>query len=89
MNKKYNRSLRYKLMMIIIGLPTIGMLVYSSMAINLFVNDKKAYILDSAVTVSKALATLVKSEIHNFDRVTYQIFESIDKNSFICPFCEK
>ncbi|MCB0366690.1 MAG: SpoIIE family protein phosphatase [Bdellovibrionaceae bacterium] len=71
-------SLRYKLLALLILMPTAGLALYALMAINLFTKDKKAYIFDSSVIVSKALATQVKIELDAHEKLMDPIVKSID-----------
>ena len=71
-------SLRYKLLALLILMPTAGLALYAVMAINLFTKDKKAYIFDSSVIVSKALATQVKIELDGHEKLSEPIVSAID-----------
>ncbi|MCC7402753.1 MAG: SpoIIE family protein phosphatase [Bdellovibrionales bacterium] len=75
-------SLRYKLLALLILLPTAGLALYGMMAINLFTKDKKAYIFDSSVIVSKALATQVKIELDSHEKLMEPIIKSIDPATY-------
>ncbi len=56
-------SLQKKLLIILIGLPTIAASLYSVVAIDLFKSDKQAYVYESNSSISRSLAQQVKNEI--------------------------
>lgn len=56
-------SLRYKLLAALTIIPMVGLSLFLLLAINIFENDKIAYIFDSSLSESKSRATRVSSEV--------------------------
>ena len=56
-------SLKYKLLMMLTGIPLITLGIYLAYATQLFEKDKIAYIYDASVTLSRTMAAQVHSEL--------------------------
>ena len=78
MKQRSKISLRSKLVMLLAILPIAFLALYLIMATNLFVEDKKAYIFDSSVSMASSLSSQIKMEINSYKRVAHPIWEAID-----------
>ncbi|MBT4761200.1 MAG: SpoIIE family protein phosphatase [Bdellovibrionaceae bacterium] len=78
MGAKIQISLRYKLLVLLAALPISFLAIYLVMAINLFYEDKKAYIFDSSVFNARALSSQVKLELSSYNKIAKPILESIN-----------
>lgn len=55
--------LRYKLLLLLVSLTSISLVVYARLALNIFADDKIAYVFDSSLSHVDAVTKLVRSEI--------------------------
>lgn len=75
-------SLRYKLLLLLILLPSVALIFYAVMAVNLFIKEKTAYIYDTSVIVSRSLSVQVRMDLENLDRLLDPVIRAIDLNQF-------
>lgn len=64
MQKKSGLSIKYKLLSLLILVPVVALGIYTFVAVNLFREDKIAYVFDSSATVSSSLGSQILSEIN-------------------------
>jgi sigma-B regulation protein RsbU (phosphoserine phosphatase) len=82
MATKIRLSLRHKLLVLLAVLPIAFLAIYLVMAVNLFYQDKKAYVFDSSVFMARSLSRQVKLELNSFKKTAKPILEAINKNYF-------
>jgi hypothetical protein len=56
-------SIKYKILFLLVSLPTLMLAAYFALATNIFKSDKIAYVFDASSTVSKTLGAQTKAEI--------------------------
>ncbi|MCB9025016.1 MAG: SpoIIE family protein phosphatase [Bdellovibrionaceae bacterium] len=74
--------LRYKLLALLALMPITFLAIYLVLATNLFKNDKKVYIFDSSVFMSRSLALQIKMEIAAYKRSAAPVLEAINFESY-------
>ncbi len=62
-SRKLGLSIKYKLLLVLTGLPLVTLSLYLWLATSLFEKDKMAYIYDSGVTLSRTVASQIHSEL--------------------------
>lgn len=66
-------SLRYKIMIALTALPLVGLSAFLFVAVDVFEQDKIAYVFDSSLSVSKTKAARVRSELNSLISVAQSI----------------
>jgi sigma-B regulation protein RsbU (phosphoserine phosphatase) len=72
-------SLQYKLLALLVLLPTISILSYLALVMNLFESDKIAYVYDSSLSVSRSLSSQVRSNIISLNSDLNPIIEGYSR----------
>lgn len=65
MFKKINLSLRYKILLLLTLLPIITLALFLVLALEIFEDDKVAYVFESSSSVSKTLASQVTTDLNS------------------------
>ncbi|MCB0420921.1 MAG: HAMP domain-containing protein, partial [Bdellovibrionales bacterium] len=77
---KNGLSLRYKILLVVTGLPLIALIVFYFMVIDLFKEDKQAYIYNQVQTNARAKASSVSAEIAASLDALAAIDQTVDPN---------
>ncbi len=72
--------IRFKLILTLTVIPLVTLSLYLALAVDLFKKDKIAYVLDSSVTTTRAIAAQVHSNIGSILSSMQPIFEGFDLN---------
>ena len=73
-------SIKVKLLLLLILLPTIALSLYFSLAVRLFESDKIAYIFDSSAAVSKTLASQTSAELQSLASLVKPLLENYPRS---------
>lgn len=73
--KKRGLSIRYKVLILLTALPVVSLSAYLVLALNIFQEDKIAYVFDSTSTMSGAVATQVKTQLNSILTTCRPIFQ--------------
>ena len=73
-------SIQYKLLLLLVTLPSFCISLYLLLVMSLFEKDKIAYVFDSSMSVSKSLSTQVRAEINFFRNELAPIVEGFNAN---------
>ncbi len=75
MVKKRGLSIRYKFLLLLTSLPLITLTAYLVLALNIFEEDKIAYVFDSSSSMSGTMATQIKTQLNGVLGTTKPIFQ--------------
>lgn len=79
--QKIKFPIRFKLIIILTVLPVIALTLYLFLAVDLFKNDKIAYVLDASVTTARAIASQVRAQVESLISSIQPIIEGYDFES--------
>ena len=74
-------SLKYKLLVLLTAVPLLCLAVYSGVAIDLFRNDKVAYIYDSSLAIASGLSSQMRSEINGLMNLIRPLIKGYESNT--------
>ncbi len=63
--QKHGFSIKYKLLFLLVVLPTTMLALYIILAMKIFKTDKIAYVYDTSDSVSKTLAAQTRAELES------------------------
>ncbi|MFS4457531.1 SpoIIE family protein phosphatase [Bdellovibrio sp. HCB2-146] len=90
--KKRGLSIRYKILLLLTSLPLITLTVYLVLAMNIFEEDKIAYVYESSSNMSGTMATQIRTQLNSVlstarpifqDYLSQQKFSSIGESIFM------
>lgn len=73
--KKRQISLRYKFLLLLTSLPLVTLFAYLVIAMNIFENDKIAYVFESSSRVSGTMASQIKTQMNGVLSTSRPIFQ--------------
>ncbi len=73
--KKRGLSIRYKILLLLTSLPLVTLSVYLVLALQIFEDDKIAYVFDSSSTMSGTMAAQIKTQLNGVLGTTKPIFQ--------------
>jgi len=80
MVKKSGISIRYKILLLLTIIPLLTLSIYLFLAVQIFENDKVAYVFDSSSNVSGAMASQVKAQLNSLLNEAKPIFQDFLTN---------
>lgn len=78
--KKSGISIRYKILLLLTLIPLLTLSIYLFLAVQIFENDKVAYVFDSSSNVSGAMASQVKAQLNSLLNESKPIFQDFLTN---------
>lgn len=77
-------SIRYKLLFLLVTLPTLSLGLYLVLAARIFEKDKMAYVYDSCSAISRGLAAQIRTETEGIVSAVSNVIQGYDprKNTF-------
>jgi len=79
--QKHGFSIKYKLLFLLVVLPTTMLALYIILAMKIFKTDKIAYVYDTSDSVSKTLAAQTRAELESVNASLKPIWTGYDENT--------
>ncbi|HEY8269745.1 MAG TPA: SpoIIE family protein phosphatase [Pseudobdellovibrionaceae bacterium] len=78
-------SIRYKILLLLTVIPLLTLSIYLFLAVQVFENDKVAYVFDSSSNVSGAMGSQVKAQLNSFLNEVKPVFQDFLTNNEFTP----